>query len=144
MEHTPSPAFYQGGDLHNQQQPLMTFEPKPQYEGFARKPVPYVLEAPNRPTDGYPVVNKDSQRRTKRAGFIWGWEVIFLALGCLAFTAIVLLLREFENKDLRAWKALVSINAVVSILSAIFRAALAVPISNGMCPLSWLRLRKDT
>lgn len=62
---------------------------------------------------------------------VWSWEVAAVIVSGMAFTAIIIMLRQFEDASLEYWKAPISINAVVAILSAIFRGLLFIPISNG-------------
>ena len=73
-----------------------------------------------------------SRRRGGRQPWkLWKYELLSLSVACMSFVAIIVLLRVFEDQDLTKWKAPIAINAVVAILSAIFKGSLAVPISDG-------------
>lgn len=63
---------------------------------------------------------------------LWKWEIVSLAVSCVVFTVAIVILRAYENKGLAHWKAPISINAVIAIISTIFKGALIVPISNGL------------
>lgn len=62
---------------------------------------------------------------------VWGWEIAALAVSGIALMAIIVMLRQFEDVSIKWWKAPISINAAVAILSALFRGLLFIPISNG-------------
>lgn len=63
---------------------------------------------------------------------IWGLEIMssLLALGCIAAIAIVLFLRD--RKPLPDWPALISVNSLVAIFTALFKASLIMPIAEGL------------
>lgn len=63
--------------------------------------------------------------------FLWKWEILSLFISILSLLSIIIVLYVYENRLLEEWTALVSINAVVSILSAIFKGSLALPVSEG-------------
>lgn len=65
---------------------------------------------------------------------LWKWEIVSLAVSCVVFIVAIVILRAYENKGLSHWKAPISINAVIAIISTIFKGALIVPISNGLLP----------
>lgn len=62
----------------------------------------------------------------------WAWEIFSTCVACAALIAIVITLNVFDDKSLSSWRAPISINAVVAILSALFRGALVLPISSGL------------
>ncbi|EGX96760.1 hypothetical protein CCM_01418 [Cordyceps militaris CM01] len=111
-----------------------------------RKPVPGDLPLSSLPgsdqPQGPPVVLAVPPRNagTQRPGIlrVWTWEPLSLLASSAAFAAIVAVLRVYENKPLSSWKAPVSINTVVSILSTVFKGLLVTPISNGISQLKWL------
>ncbi|CEJ93566.1 hypothetical protein VHEMI09146 [[Torrubiella] hemipterigena] len=69
---------------------------------------------------------------------VWSWEIAALAVSGIALMAIIITLRQFEDASIKWWKAPISINAAVAILSALFRGLLFIPISNGLGQLKWL------
>lgn len=62
---------------------------------------------------------------------LWPYELLSVVLSILAFIAIIALLRVYEGKTLEQWGLPISLNAVVSILAAVFQASLAMPITEG-------------
>lgn len=63
---------------------------------------------------------------------IWKWELVSLIISIASFVAIVIVLRVYENKSVSKWKLPISVNAIIAILSALFKGALALPIAEGV------------
>lgn len=63
---------------------------------------------------------------------LWKWELLSLAASASFLIAIIVTLREFNDKDLSAWKAPISINTVISVLSVLFKGSLGLPVAEGM------------
>lgn len=61
----------------------------------------------------------------------WGFELLNVLFSILAFVAIVIFLRVYEGKTLEEWGLPISLNAVVAILSALFKGSLVMPITEG-------------
>ena len=61
----------------------------------------------------------------------WLPEVVSLLLACVAFTAIVVTLAIHQGRPLPQWPGLISINALIAIFTAIFKAALVMPVAEG-------------
>ncbi|PQK16784.1 hypothetical protein BB8028_0006g11030 [Beauveria bassiana] len=74
---------------------------------------------------------------------LWKWESFLLIVSLVLFIASLVLLREYENKALSHWKAPISINAVIAIITTIFKGSLLMPISNGISQLKWLSFSKE-
>jgi hypothetical protein len=88
---------------------------------------------------------KTQARTTKRAwvrvrAFGWWWEVgaIFVALVCTGLTIAILC--YMDRKSLAAWKLPIQPNSLVAVFSAIAKAALLVPIAEGLSQLKWMYL----
>lgn len=64
---------------------------------------------------------------------LWKWELLCLFVGILSFTAIIITLRVYQNSVVSAatWKLPISINAIIAILSALFKGCLAMPATEG-------------
>lgn len=99
-----------------------------------RRPVPQRWEEKDTPLVTEQHITTHNKKVPLREEIIvfqlWKWELGSLLLSFAAFIAIITVLRINENKDISHWKALLSINAIVAILSAIFKLSLALPISN--------------
>lgn len=63
---------------------------------------------------------------------LWKWELLSLVGSAASLVAIILTLHAYQDRTLSSWKLPISINAVVAILSATFKASLGLPISEGM------------
>lgn len=62
---------------------------------------------------------------------LWKWELLSLLVSILVFMTCIVLLAEFQDRPISYWKAPISINAAVAIISTIFKGSLILPISNG-------------
>ncbi|KAL6884705.1 hypothetical protein GGI43DRAFT_426742 [Trichoderma evansii] len=62
----------------------------------------------------------------------WPYELLNLLLSILAFISIIIFLRVYEGKTLSQWGLPISISAIISILAAVFKGTLALPITEGM------------
>ncbi|GJN70634.1 hypothetical protein PLICBS_004692 [Purpureocillium lilacinum] len=79
-----------------------------------------------------------------RASSRWLWEALSLTASTVALVAIIILLRVYQDRTLEQWGLPVSINAVLAILSAVFKATLALPVTEvnielppGISQLKW-------
>lgn len=66
---------------------------------------------------------------------LWKWELVSLLVSILVFVTCIVLLAEFQDRPISYWKAPISINAAVAVISTIFKGALILPISNGRLAL---------
>ncbi|KAJ6443157.1 metallopeptidase, catalytic domain-containingprotein [Purpureocillium lavendulum] len=76
-----------------------------------------------------PTVPSSSQRQSGPGWDRWLWEALSLVGSTAALVAIILLLRVYQDTSLSEWDLPVSINAILAILSALFKALLALPVS---------------
>lgn len=62
----------------------------------------------------------------------WWLELLsnLLALGCIA--AIAMILSLHDEKPLPDWPALISVNSLAAIFTAVFKASLIMPVAEGM------------
>ncbi|CEJ83115.1 hypothetical protein VHEMI03142 [[Torrubiella] hemipterigena] len=74
---------------------------------------------------------------------IWKWELISLLVSYLSFMSIIAVLAAFQGKLLSSWSGLISINAIIAILATIFKAALVLPVTEGISQLKWLWLFQE-
>lgn len=75
--------------------------------------------------------NQAPGRRHLNGITLWAWEIFSLFIGILSLASIILVLAVYEDRQLQEWTPKVSINAVISILSAIFKGSLALPVTEG-------------
>lgn len=62
----------------------------------------------------------------------WPYELLSLLLTILAFISIIIFLRVYDGKTLSQWGLPISLNTIISILAAVFKGTLAIPIAEGM------------
>ncbi|KAK4449583.1 hypothetical protein QBC34DRAFT_462796 [Podospora aff. communis PSN243] len=65
-------------------------------------------------------------------------EAVCFVLSVGSFASIIAVLSVWQDQPLSKWPLPVSINAIVSILSAIFKASLVLPVSEGISQLKWI------
>lgn len=72
----------------------------------------------------------------------WVWELLscLLALGALA--GILVILKQFNGKALKDWPYSITINTLLSILVTIIKAAIVVPLAEGISQLKWSWYKK--
>lgn len=57
----------------------------------------------------------------------------------LAFAAIVTTLSVHQNRPLPQWPSMISINSLISVFTAILKAALILPVAEGKRDAVWRR-----
>ncbi|KAK1522759.1 hypothetical protein CPAR01_14302 [Colletotrichum paranaense] len=72
--------------------------------------------------------------------WIWSvwWVEMFssvLALECIS--AIVIILSVYRGQPLPNWPKLISINSLIAVFTAVFKAALILPVAEGLGQLKW-------
>lgn len=80
-------------------------------------------------------------RTIRRKCHFWSLEYTCLMLSLVAIMGSILLLRRYEGKPIPKWAWAhngVSFNSLLSLLSAISRGSLMVPLAEGMGQLMWL------
>lgn len=56
----------------------------------------------------------------------------------IAMGAIVVILKLYDQKPLPQWRFSITINSLVALFSTISKAALLIPIAEGLSQLKWL------
>lgn len=72
----------------------------------------------------------------------WLWESLSIAVATLAITAIVITLILRRDRPLPDWPSAITINALIAVFTAIFKACLLMPITEGIGQLKWLWYQK--
>lgn len=98
----------------------------------------------------YPLIgsqqNDDVTMRRRRpshtkqtwARSVWLWEALSIAVAVLTLAAIIVALLVHKGRPLPSWPSRITINTLISVLTAIFKASLMVPIAEGISQLRWL------
>lgn len=68
----------------------------------------------------------------------WLNETMSILVSLGALTAIVVILATHQDQPLPKWPSLISINSLISIFSSILKAALLLPITEGISELKWI------
>ncbi|KAF6832742.1 hypothetical protein CPLU01_05976 [Colletotrichum plurivorum] len=92
------------------------------------------------PTEGsHPPTNSNSNRLYWQT---WWLEILssLLALSCLV--AMITILGIHQGQLLPKWPDIISINSLISILTAVFKASLIMPIAEGLGQLKWEWFRR--
>ncbi|KAK2053385.1 hypothetical protein LY76DRAFT_483904, partial [Colletotrichum caudatum] len=68
---------------------------------------------------------------------VWWMEIFssILALGCIV--ALVVVLYIYQGQPLSRWPRLISVNSLIAISTAIFKASLILPVAEGLGQLKW-------
>lgn len=74
---------------------------------------------------------------------LWLWEVLSIAVAALSLAAIVITLVLRRDRPLPKWPSAITINALVAVFTAIFKACLMMPIAEGIGQLKWLWYQKS-
>lgn len=70
----------------------------------------------------------------------WLWEVLSLVLSVVVFVLLVVVLMMYNGKPNPLWTAGITLNAIVSIASVLFRILLMIPVANCVTQLAWVWL----
>lgn len=84
-------------------------------------------------------------RRLKRRRFLTEWwqEMLSAISSMLCIVAIIVILWKVNRKPLADWDEPVSLNAVISILSAAAKAGLILPVAECISQLKWIHLQSS-
>lgn len=69
---------------------------------------------------------------------VWLKEILSLLVSIFALAAIVAVLVTYHDKPLQQLPSSISVNSLVSIFTSIFKAAMLLPITEGISELKWL------
>lgn len=74
---------------------------------------------------------------------LWLWEILSIAAAALALVAIVITLVLHRDRPLPKWPSAITINALIAVFTAVFKACLMMPIAEGIGQLKWLWYQKS-
>lgn len=74
---------------------------------------------------------------------LWLWELLSIAVAALALAAIVITLVLRKDRPLPKWPSAITINALIAVFTAIFKACLMMPIAECIGQLRWLWYQKS-
>ena len=64
--------------------------------------------------------------------YVWVVEITSLVVASAALAAIIILLAVHQDRPLPQWPRLISINSLIAIFTAILKAAIILPVAEGM------------
>lgn len=76
-------------------------------------------------------------RLPKNIWGLWWGEILSLVASAITFVAMVDLLWIYQHQPTSTWNSPISLNGVIAILSALFKAFLAFPFTAGLSHLKW-------
>ncbi|KAK8024351.1 hypothetical protein PG993_012417 [Apiospora rasikravindrae] len=74
-------------------------------------------------------------------GNFWRYESASLLLAIAAFVTIVVLLASYNGRERPDWPALININTLLSVLTAILKSSLLFPIAECIGELKWVHFK---
>lgn len=86
--------------------------------------------------------SNDNYPSDSRVQKLWLWEVFSIIIATLAFSAIVTVLVLCRDRPVPKWPLAITINALIAIFTAIFKASLMMPIAECISQLKWLWYQK--
>ncbi|KAF4876835.1 hypothetical protein CGCSCA1_v003955 [Colletotrichum siamense] len=72
----------------------------------------------------------------------WWQEILWCIISLVAFVALVLVLKEFNQKPLPRWPSGITLNTIIAALSTIARTAFLIPVSEGLSQSKWAWFKK--
>ncbi|KAK8096130.1 hypothetical protein PG999_014152 [Apiospora kogelbergensis] len=126
-----------------QQPPLSPYGP-PQTKGMGHE---YVElgdmkgEGAGRPRDADQESLPPRPTKTAEESGWWVVEIIACVISSLALAAIIVTLGLMDGRPLRTWPMSITLNSFVSFMSTIAKAALVMPVAEGISQLKWLWFR---
>lgn len=94
-----------------------------------------------------PVFTRDDEpmttpHRGPRRGFFghigsWMKEIIWCIVSVILVVVLVIILAQYDNKELPKWKMGLTLNTVIAIIATVCRSAMVVPVAEGLSQLKW-------
>lgn len=83
-----------------------------------------------------PELGQPRQKKTMLQ--LWWSELSCTIISAASFVAMLVVLHAYADQPMSHWKFTISLNSVIAILAAVFKASLAVPLSEGLSHLKWV------
>lgn len=97
--------------------------------------------APGSPRPSTPLTpNEQAFVRAQSSGFWgagWSWEISSCVLAIGALVGIIVVLYVFDGQSTPDWPYGITLNALISVLVTIMKAAMAFPITEALSQLKW-------
>lgn len=69
---------------------------------------------------------------------MWWSELFCTIISAASFVAMIVVLHAYFDQPMSHWKFTISLNSVIAILAAVFKASLAVLLTEGLSHLKWV------
>lgn len=93
--------------------------------------------------DQDPGMRRSSQRKaTDLLNDWWLWELGALIVSVVALIVLIAILRKYEGKPTPRWSLHITINALISVCSIIFKGTMIVPIEDSISQIKWIWFRR--
>ncbi|KAE8160024.1 hypothetical protein BDV40DRAFT_271561 [Aspergillus tamarii] len=70
-------------------------------------------------------------------GSSWIWEILSCVIAVASLVAIIVVLYVYDGKSMPDWPYGITLNAVISLLTTLMKAAMAFPITEALSQLKW-------
>ncbi|KAE8381878.1 hypothetical protein BDV26DRAFT_278485 [Aspergillus bertholletiae] len=70
-------------------------------------------------------------------GSSWIWEILSCAIAVASLAGIIVVLYMYNGKSMPDWPYGITLNAVISLLTTLMKAAMAFPITEALSQLKW-------
>ncbi|KAI7775834.1 hypothetical protein LA080_006202 [Diaporthe eres] len=90
----------------------------------------------HRQEDEFPFESKNRVHR------LWLWKILSITVAGLVLMAIVTILVLHKSRPLPKWPSAITINTLIAVSTAVFKACLIMPIAEGIGQLKWLWYQK--
>lgn len=68
----------------------------------------------------------------------WLYEISSLVMAALGLVVLICVLHTYENRPSPQWQLGITLNAIVSIVSTMFRASLMLPVARSLSQSAWI------
>lgn len=70
-------------------------------------------------------------------GSSWIWEILSCVIAVASLAGIIVVLYMYDGKSMPDWPYGITLNAVISLLTTLMKAAMAFPITEALSQLKW-------
>lgn len=74
----------------------------------------------------------------------WAWEISAGLLATICLTTIIIVLAVFNNKPQPEMRWVITLNALIALITTVMKGASLTPLMEGMSQLKWLVFPRET
>lgn len=83
------------------------------------------------------------QNRSDFWGAGWTWEIVSCVIAAGSLVGIIVVLHQFDGRATPDWPYGITLNALISVLVTVMKAAMAFPITEALSQLKWSWFNED-